>query len=128
MTHAPVQAIPEYIVAGQSPRREMHVICDKVSTHTTPLVQAVLARKIRVRTHYTLTYSLWLNPPENLFTRIHRDVITRGVFTSVNGHDKKLMRCIRQYNTDLNPLKSGHSPTPIDASNPILQIQWTGNQ
>ena len=95
----------EDIVASQSPRREIHVICDNVSSHKTPLVQAFLAKHRRVHMHYTPTYSSWLNQVENWFARIQRDVITRGVFTSIKDLDKKLMHCIRQYNKDPKPLK-----------------------
>ena len=95
----------EDIVASQSPRREIHVICDNVSSHKTPSVQAFLAKHRRVHMHYTPTYSSWLNQVENWFARIQRDVITRGVFTSIKDLDKKLMHCVRQYNKDPKPLK-----------------------
>ena len=55
--------------------------------------------------HYTPTYSSWLNQVENWFARIQRDVIARGVFTSIKDLDKKLMRYIRQYNKNPKPLK-----------------------
>ncbi|MBK7264338.1 MAG: IS630 family transposase [Rubrivivax sp.] len=95
----------EEIVATQSPRREIHVICDNVSSHKTDLVQAFLAKHRRVHMHYTPTYSSWLNQVENWFARIQRDVITRGIFSSIKDLDKKLMRYIRQYNKNPKPLK-----------------------
>src|SRR6516164_9840248 len=51
----------------------------------------------RVRLHFTPTYSSWLNQVELWFARIERDVIARGVFTSVPDLRRKLMRYIRQY-------------------------------
>ena len=95
----------EEIVATQPARRDIHVICDNVSSHTTPLVQAFLAKHRRVHMHYTPTYSSWLNQVENWFARIQRDVITRGIFSSIKDLDKKLMRYIRQYNKNPKPLK-----------------------
>ena len=95
----------EDILASQSGRREIHVICDNVSSHKTPLVQSFLAKHRRVHMHYTPTYSSWLNQVENWFSRIQRDVITRGVFTSIKDLDKKLMRYIRLYNKNPKPLK-----------------------
>jgi transposase len=95
----------EEIVSTQRPGREIHVICDNVSSHKTPLVQAFLARHRRVHMHYTPTYSSWLNQVENWFARIQRDVITRGIFSSIKDLDKKLMRYIRQYNKNPKPLK-----------------------
>ena len=95
----------EEIVATQPARRDIHVICDNVSSHKTPLVQAFLAKHRRVHMHYTPTYSSWLNQVENWFARIQRDVITRGIFSSIKDLDKKLMRYIRQYNKNPKPLK-----------------------
>ncbi len=48
--------------------------------------------------HFTPTYSSWLNQVELWFAKIERDVIARGVFTSVPDLKRKLMRYIRQYN------------------------------
>lgn len=93
------------IQASQSSRREIHVICDNVSSHKTALVQDFLSTHRRVHMHYTPTYSSWLNQVENRFSRIQRDVITRGVFSSIKDLDKKLMRYIRQYNKNPKPLK-----------------------
>ena len=93
------------VVASQPEGREIHVICDNVSSHKTELVQAFLAEHANVQVHYTPTYSSWLNQVENWFSRIQRDVISRGIFTSVKDLDKKLMRYIRQYNKDPRPLK-----------------------
>lgn len=95
----------EEVVASQPSRREIHVICDNVSSHKTDLVQGFLRKHRRVHIHYTPTYSSWLNQVENWFARIQRDVISRGVFTSVKDLDKKLMRYIRQHNKDPKPLK-----------------------
>jgi len=93
------------VVASQPKRREIHVVCDNVSSHKTALVESFLAEHRNVHIHYTPTYSSWLNQVENWFARIQRDVISRGIFTSVKDLDKKLMRYIRRYNTNPKPLK-----------------------
>ena len=98
-------AFLEGVVASQPKQREIHVICDNVSSHKTELVEAFLAKHRRVQIHYTPTYSSWLNQVENWFSRIQRDVISRGIFTSVKDLDKKLMRYIRQYNKNPKPIK-----------------------
>jgi transposase len=69
------------------------------------LVEAFLAEHENVRIHYTPTYSSWLNQVENWFSRIQRDVISRGIFTSLKDLDKKLMRYIRAHNKDPKPIK-----------------------
>jgi len=93
------------VVSSQPKGREIHVICDNVSSHKTDAVQAFLAEHKKVTIHYTPTYSSWLNQVENWFARIQRDVIARGIFTSTKDLDQKLMRYIRQYNKNAAPLK-----------------------
>jgi len=93
------------IADSEDGEREIHVICDNVSSHKTDKVEAFLVEHPNVRIHYTPTYSSWLNQVENWFAKIQRDVITRGIFDSVKDLDKKLMRYIRQYNKDPKPLK-----------------------
>ena len=111
-------------LAGLS--REIHVICDNVSSHKTPLVQAFLAKHCRVHMHCTPTYSSWLNQVENWFARIQRDVITRGVFTSIKDLDKKLMHCVRQYNKDPKPLKwTFADPTRHITSDSSDSVDWS---
>src|SRR6266566_2060717 len=86
------------ILAHQPRRREIHVIADNLSAHKTKLVQQFLEENPRVHLHYTPTYSSWLNQVEIWFSQIERDVISRGVFTSVKDLALKLMRYIRNYN------------------------------
>ena len=45
---------------------------------------------IRGRFHFTPTYSSWLNQVELWFAKIQRDVISRGIFTSVADLARKL--------------------------------------
>jgi transposase len=93
------------IVAHQPRRREIHVICDNLSAHKTKGVDEFLNLHPNVHLHYTPTYSSWLNQVENWFSKIERDVIARGVFTSVTDLKRKLMRYIRKYNTSPKPVK-----------------------
>jgi transposase/transposase-like protein len=93
------------VVAGQASDQEIHVICDNVSSHKTGRVADFLAEHSNVHLHYTPTYSSWMNQVENWFSRIQRDVIARGVFTSTKDLDRKLMRYIRFYNKQAKPLK-----------------------
>ena len=85
--------------------REIHVICDNVSSHKTELVQAFLPEHANVRIHYTPIYSSWLIQVENWFSRIQRDAFGRGILTSLKDLDKKLMCYIRQHNKAPKPLK-----------------------
>jgi transposase len=93
------------ICTQQSKRKDIHVICDNLSAHKTPRVNEFLDTHPNVHLHYTPTYSSWLNQVELWFAKIERDVITRGVFTSVADLKRKLMRYIRHYNLAPKPVK-----------------------
>ena len=93
------------IVTHQTKGKEIHVIADNLSAHKTGRVDAFLAQYPRVHLHFTPTYSSWLNQVELWFAKIERDVIARGVFTSVPDLKRKLMRYIRHYNTQPKPVK-----------------------
>src|SRR4029434_2011594 len=71
------------VVATQPRRREIHVIADNLSTHKTKDVQAFLAAHPAVHLHFTPTYASWLNQVELWFAKIERDLLARGLFTSV---------------------------------------------
>ena len=86
------------IVMSQPTGKEIHVIADNLSAHKTTRVADFLAQYTNVRLHFTPTYSSWLNQVELWFGKIERDVIARGVFTSVKDLAHKLMRYIRHYN------------------------------
>ena len=64
-----------------------------------------MAAHATVRLHYTPTYSSWLNQVELWFSKIERDVIARGIFTSVTDLRRKLMRYIKQYNKTAKPFR-----------------------
>lgn len=93
------------IVAHQPKGKEIHVIADNLSAHKTKQVEQFLVEHVNVHMHFTPTYSSWLNQVELWFGKIERDVIARGVFTSVPDLKRKLMRYIRQYNKQPKPVK-----------------------
>lgn len=86
------------LVANHPPGSEIHVIADNLSAHKTARVTEFLGTHPNVRLHFTPTYSSWLNQVELWFAKIERDVMARGVFTSVKDLSRKLMRYIRHYN------------------------------
>lgn len=93
------------LVAHQPQGQEIHVIVDNLSAHKTHKVALFLEDHPSVHLHFTPTYSSWLNQVELCFGKIQRDVITRGVFTSVDDLGRKLMRYIREYNKKAKPVK-----------------------
>jgi transposase len=86
------------IVANQPRGKEIHVIADNLSAHKSQPVKDFLEVHKKVQLHFTPTYSSWLNQVELWFSKIERDVIARGVFSSLPDLKRKLMHYIRQYN------------------------------
>lgn len=71
--------------------------CWIIFPHKTKDVEQFLAEHPKVRFHFTPTYSSWLNQVELWFTKIQRDVIARGAFTSVSDPGNKLRKYISAY-------------------------------
>ena len=84
--------------------RDVHVVLDNLSTHTTPDIQAWLASNPQVTFHFTPKGASWVNQIETWFGIITRQSIRRGTFTSV----KVLIGQIRDYITHYNT-----NPTPF---------------
>ena len=93
------------IVVRQPEDREIHIILDNLSAHKTRRVQDFLDAHPNVTLHFTPTYSSWLNQVELWFSKIERDLIYRGVFTSVKDLSRRIMTYIRHYNDDPRPIK-----------------------
>src|ERR1051326_4111326 len=91
------------VLAQCRPRQEVHIILDNLSAHKTKKVAEFLECHPQVKLHYTPTYSSWLNQVEIWFARIEREVIARGVFTSVKDLARKLMHYIRAYSKTAHP-------------------------
>jgi transposase len=98
-------AFLEVLVARLPVGQEIHVLLDNLSAHKTQRVERFLEEHPSVSLHFTPTYSSWLNQVELWFTKIERDLIHRGIFTSVKDLAKKIMRYIRLYNRNPKPIK-----------------------
>jgi transposase len=99
----------EQVVDTCKPKQQIHIILDNLSAHKTKTVQAVLQQHPNVQLHFTPTYSSWLNQVEIWFARIEREVIARGVFTSVKDLARKLMRYIQAYSQSAKPFRWKYS-------------------
>lgn len=84
---------------------EIHIVLDNLSAHKTKAVPAFLQENPKVRFHFTPTYSSWLHQVELWFAKIQRDVIARGVFTSVADLARKLRKYIRAYVKSAKPFR-----------------------
>ena len=95
----------DQVVAGYQRRQELHVILDNLSAHKTKAVVAWQAVHPTVHFHFTPTYSSWLNQVELWFAKIQRDLIARGIFTSVSDLRKKLVQYINLHNKTARPFQ-----------------------
>jgi transposase len=100
--------------------KQVHIILDNLSAHKTTSVREFLEQNPRVKFHFTPTYSSWLNQVELWFARIERDVIARGIFTSVSDLARKLRRYINAYSANARPFQWKYSdPTRRIRSNEV---------
>jgi len=105
-----------------SRHKQIHIILDNLSAHKTTLVRQFLQHNPRVQFHFTPTYSSWLNQVELWFARIERDVIARGIFTSVSDLARKLRRYINAYSANARPFQWKYSdPTRPIRSNEFIE-------
>ena len=54
----------------------------------------------------------WLNQVEIWFSKVERDVIARGIFTSVKDLARKLRRYINAYSANAKPIQWKYSDRP----------------
>ena len=99
----------QQVVSTCASGQEIHVILDNLSAHKTSKVKEFLEHNSNVQLHFTPTYSSWLNQVEIWFARLEREVIARGIFTSVQDLSRKLMRYIRAYSKTTRPFKWKYS-------------------
>jgi len=102
-------AFLEEVLSLCPPRQQIHIILDNLSAHKTQLVRDFLQRHPRVQFHFTPTYSSWLNQVELWFAKIEREVIARGIFTSVPDLARKLRRYINAYSANARPIQWKYS-------------------
>ena len=85
--------------------KEIHIVLDNLSAHKTQAVRDFLDANPKVRFHFTPTYSSWLNQVELWFSKIERDVVARGIFSSVADLRRKLMKYIPAYTRSARPIR-----------------------
>ncbi|GGY10657.1 hypothetical protein GCM10010358_73950 [Streptomyces minutiscleroticus] len=83
--------------------RDIHIVLDNLSTHTTPEVKEWLAKNPHVHFHFTPIGSSWLNRIEIWFGILTRQSIRRGTFSSVNVLIKQIRDYINSWNENAKP-------------------------
>ncbi len=90
------------LVARLNPRRELHVVLDNSSTHSTPN-KAWLAKNPRIRFHYTPTSASWLNQVEGFFGILAKQSLRATDFPNKKALRAHLASYIAAWNQDPTP-------------------------
>ena len=98
-------AFLEQMVRSQPATRAIHIIADNLSAHKTTKVTDFVAAHPNVQLHYAPTYASWLNQIELWFAKVKRDLLGRGIFTSLADLARKLRRFITKYNERAKPVR-----------------------
>jgi transposase len=93
------------IVMRQPSGREVHVIVNNSSADKRKKFFEFLEANPAIRIHYAPTYSNWVKQVEIWFSKIHRDIVSQGVFDSVRGFERKLIRYFRKYHRSATPIR-----------------------
>lgn len=90
-------------IAREFPGRELHLVVDNSSTHSTPEVTRWLTRHRRVHLHFTPTGASWMNLVESWFSILTRQQVRRGTFASVPELIAAIERFVASYNQRAQP-------------------------
>ncbi|WP_275292328.1 IS630 family transposase [Amycolatopsis sp. La24] len=83
--------------------KQIHVVLDNLSTHTTPAIQTWLEAHPHVRFHFTPKGASWTSQIETWFGIITRQSIRRGTFSSVKVLITQIRDYIDHWNTNPQP-------------------------
>jgi transposase len=93
--------------------RELHVVLDNSSTHSTPAVQAWLIAHPVVHLHFTPKGASWLNMIEAWFGILTRKSVRRASFETVRALIRHIQRYIDQWNDHPTPFVWTKTPADI---------------
>ena len=100
-------------VASRFRRKQLHIVLDNSSTHTTPAVRQWLAENPRVQLHFTPKGASWLNLIEAWFGILTRKSIRRGSFHNVNALVRHIGLYIDHWNQNPTPFVWTKEPADI---------------
>lgn len=101
------------LLAKAYPRKDLHVVLDNSSTHSTPAVQQWLAAHPRVQLHFTPKGGSWLNLIEAWFGILTRKSIRRGSFATLRSLIRHIESYIDRWNDHPTPFVWTKEPADI---------------
>ena len=102
-THKEFLSFLKKVEDQADPDKDLHIIVDNYSTHKHEKVQNWLKRNKRVFLHFTPTSSSWLNLVERFFGVLTEKQLKRGIFTSVDELEQKIIEYIDNNNENPKP-------------------------
>jgi transposase len=100
-------------VSGSFRKRDVHVVLDNSSIHSTPEVKAWLEAHPRFHFHFTPKGASWMNLVEAWFSVLTRKSIRRGSFDSVRQLTRHINHYIAHWNDDPTPFVWTKEPNEI---------------
>jgi transposase len=100
-------------VARRYRGRELHIVLDNSSTHSTPAVQTWLAAHPTVHFHFTPKGASWLNMVEAWFSILTRKSVRRASFETVRALVRHIERYIAEWNAHPTPFVWTKEPADI---------------
>jgi len=91
------------LVVQRYRRKQLHVVLDNSSSHSTPQVKAWLEAHPRVHFHYTPTSASWLNQVEGFFGILGKQSLSETDFPSKKALREHLAAYMRSWNKDPTP-------------------------
>ena len=101
------------LLARRFRSRELHVILDNLSAHSTPAIQRWLQAHPRVHFHYTPKGASWINMIEAWFSILTRKSVRRGSFDSVKALIRHIHAYIQLWNQNPKPFVWTKSPDQL---------------
>lgn len=93
--------------------RELHIVLDNSSTHSTPAVQRWLREHPEVQFHFTPKGASWLNMVEAWFGILTRTSVRRGSFDTVRALIRHIEAYIAEWNSHPTPFVWTKEPAAI---------------
>lgn len=100
-------------VARSFRKRDLHIVLDNSSIHSTPAVQEWLAKHPRVHFHFTPKGASWINLVEAWFSILTRKSIRRGSFDTVRQLVGHIGHYLRYWNDDPIPFVWTKDPETV---------------
>jgi len=99
------------------PTRNIHLVLDNGSSHTSKATRTWLAAHPRFQVHWTPKHASWLNQVEIFFSTLTRRLLRRGHFTSRTDLADKIDRFVHHYDQhNAKPYRWTYDGTPLKAA------------